>query len=75
MVSSFFSRSVAPFVTGISRTLKIAGIEMLVRFFCTASQTAMPYTPVPEGTHSGRPPEAFEGSGYLPVFETCRLVS
>ena len=35
---------------------------MLVRcFFCTASQTAVPYTPGPWGTHSGRPPEAFGG--------------
>ena len=34
---------------------------MLVRFFCTASQTVVPYTPDPLGTHSGRPPEAFGG--------------
>ena len=76
MVSSFFSRSAAPFVTGISRTLKIAGIEMLVRFFfaqrhkppCLIHQFLRVRTVVDRL-------KPLKASGYLPVFETWRLVS
>ena len=62
MVSSFFPRVMHH---PLCRTLKIAGIEMLVSFFfaqrhklpCLIHQGLILLL----GTHSGRPPEAFGG--------------
>ena len=62
-----FSRNVPPFVTGISRTVKIAGIGMLVRFFaqrhklpCLIHQVLGARTVVDRL-------KPLEASGYLPV--------
>ena len=54
---------------GISRTLKMAGIEMLVRFFLHSVTNCLALYTRPLGTHSGRPTEAF-GVLRLPTVRT-----